>query len=294
MRGTIESLRRLLRIAAIGALLAYTPTAAGAQTGGASASAGVGPGLEMRFLDVGQGDAILLRSGGRTALIDAGPSDLVVRRLRELGVDSISLLIISHNHADHLGGADAVIDSIPVRFYLENGVPAGTAAHERVLMRVAARGVTALRAEARSFALGSARIHVAPAPPNDGEGQNNRSLVVIVEQGEFSALLTGDSEIPQINAMLAVGVVPDVDLVKAAHHGSRNGLTPAWLARTRPEVVVVSVGARNNFGHPTPFAMRYYHPGRRSVFRTDRHGEVTLHVSAEGRYRVSTARSGEG
>ena len=72
--------------------------------------------LEIRFLDIGQGDAVLIRNGGKAALIDAGPSDRVATQLKVLGVKSLDLLVASHNHADHIGGADAVLESIPVRF----------------------------------------------------------------------------------------------------------------------------------------------------------------------------------
>jgi competence protein ComEC len=251
------------------------------------------PALEIRFLDVGQGDAVLLRSNGRTALIDAGPSDDIVRRLRALGVDTIDLLVASHNHADHIGGADAVLDSIPVGFYLDNHIAANTRIQERVLERVGKKGVAYLAPTARRIALGSARLVVIPPPARvAGDGQNNHSVGIMVEQGGFLALLTGDSEVEEINALLARDSVPDVDLLKAAHHGSRNGVTPAWLARTRPEVVVISAGAGNSYGHPHATALRYYCASNRRVLRTDRNGEVTVTVEADGSYQVTPRREG--
>lgn len=272
--------------------------------------------LEIHFLDVGQGDAILLRSGGRSALIDAGPSDRIVRQLRALGVDSLALLLASHNHSDHIGGADAVLDSLPVRFYLDNGHPATTRIQERVLARVERRAITYLAPERRTLALGSARLRIIPAPEAaDPEDQNNRSVAVLVEQGEFRALLTGDSELEELGALLRRDSLPDVDVLKAAHHGSRNGVSPAWLARTRPEVVVISLAAgssyghsdtqlsertsavrgsqeerRNRYGHPHRAALRLYCTGNRRVYRTDLHGEVAIRVDAEGRYSVVSER----
>ncbi len=249
--------------------------------------------LEIRFLDVGQGDATLLRSGGRTALIDAGPSDAVVARLRALGVDTVHVLIASHNHADHIGGADAVLDSLPVRFYLDNGHPATTRIQQRVLERVERHGVTYLAAEPRTLTLGAARLRIIPSPLPDPEaagGQNNLSVTVVVERDDFRGLWSGDSETAQIGALLAADLVPPVTLLKAAHHGSRNGVTPAWLARTRPETVVISLGAGNSYGHPHPAAMRYYCAGNRRVLRTDRSGEVVVHVRPGGAYSVESAR----
>lgn len=249
------------------------------------------PTLELRFLDVGQGDAVLLRSGGRTALVDAGPADRIVARLRDLGVESIDLLVASHNHADHIGGMDAVLDSLPVRNYLDNGHPASTRIQERVLERVEGKGVTYLQPTSRTISLGAARLRVIPAPEGvTGDEQNNRSLSLLVEQGTFRALLTGDSEVELLGGLLAGDGIPDVEVLKAAHHGSRNGVTPAWLARTRPEVVVVSLGADNSYGHPHEAALRYYCAGGREVYRTDRSGDVVVEVGSDGSYRVRTER----
>jgi beta-lactamase superfamily II metal-dependent hydrolase len=251
--------------------------------------------LELRVLDVGQGDAILIRNAGRTALVDAGPSDAIAARLKELGVDTVDVLIASHNHADHIGGADAVLDQLPVRFYLDNGHPATTRIQAKVLELVEQKGVTYLQASDRTLSLGDARLRIIPPPAiPDGTGdadQNNRSVTVVLERGTFRALLSGDSETQQINALLAAGAVPDsIAVLKAAHHGSRNAVTPAWLARTRPAVVVISLGAGNSYGHPHEQAMRYYCAGGREVLRTDREGDVVIDVDAQGDYAVHTQR----
>lgn len=251
--------------------------------------------LEIHFLDVGQGDAAVVRSGGRTALVDAGPSDRIVEQLRALGVDTIDLLVASHNHADHIGGADAVLDSFPVRHYLDNGVPAATRIQTRVLERVEREGATYLQPTRRSLALGSAWLRILPPPQGMPEDdQNNRSVGVVVEQGEFQALLTGDSEVEELGGWLAAERLPDVEVLKAAHHGSRNGVSPAWLSRTRPEVVVLSLAADNSYGHPHAAALRYYCAGGRRVYRTDRHGTVRVAVHPSGEYTVRAEREADG
>ncbi len=251
--------------------------------------------LELRFLDVGQGDAVLIRNGERVALIDAGPANRIVGQLRALGVEHLDLLLASHNHADHIGGMDAVLDSFPVRFYLDNGHPANTQIQQRVLERVESKGVTYLEASARTIALGDAQLRILPPPEAaGGDEQNNRSVGVLLERGAFRALMTGDSETQLINALLASGEIPQVNVLKAAHHGSRNGVTPGWLSRTRPEVVAISVAARNNYGHPHEAAMRYYCTGGRRVLRTDQAGDIVVTVDAAGEYQVRTERGGEG
>jgi competence protein ComEC len=258
--------------------------------------------LELRFLDVGQGDAVLIRSWdvtagerlpGRAALIDAGPVNRIVAQLRALGVEAIDLMIASHNHLDHIGGMDAILDSLPVRFYLDNGHPATTRIQRRVLERVESQGVTYLEPTRRSIALGSAQLHVVPPPDGvAGDEQNNRSLTVVLEHGRFRALFTGDAEVQLLNALLASGDIPAVDVLKASHHGSRNGVTPGLLAQARPQVVVVSVGAGNQYGHPHAAAMRYFCSGGRRVFRTDQVGDVVLDIDAAGAHALRFERAG--
>jgi competence protein ComEC len=250
------------------------------------------PELEIRFLDIGQGDAILIRIGDKTVLVDAGPANRIVPRLRTLGVDHIDLLVASHNHADHIGGMDAVLDSIPVLAYLDNGHPAATRIQRRVLERVERLGITYLRPDRRTIGLEDARISVLPAPPvTGGDEQNNRSLILRVERGSFHALLPGDAETQLLKAISDEEIVRDVTLLKASHHGSRNGVTPLWLARTRPRHVVISVGASNIYGHPHPSALRYYCAGGRQLLRTDLHGDVIVSVTADGSYEITTERA---
>lgn len=259
----------------------------------ATAAAATDSLLELHFLDVNQGDATLIRNGGRVALVDAGPSDRIVRRLRQLGVDTIDLLVASHNHADHIGGMDAVLDSFVVRFYLDNGHPATTRIQERVLERVERKGITYLRATPRTVSLGDARLRIIPAPDDvGGDDQNNRSVTVVVERGDFRALLSGDSEEALLNAHLEAGRVADVDVLKAAHHGSRNGVVAEWLAAARPEWVIISVGQGNNYGHPHPEALHAYCKAAH-VLRTDRLGDVTITVSPTGSYTVEGNDNGE-
>lgn len=247
--------------------------------------------LEIRFLDVGQGDATLIRHRGRTVLVDAGPSDRIVQRLRELAVDTIDLLIASHNHADHIGGMDAVLDSFAVRSYLDNGVPAATRIQRRVLERVEAAGVRYLSATERSIALGDASLRILPAPEGiRGDDQNNRSVTVLLQRDTFRALLPGDAEVELLGALLERYDLPDLDVLKAAHHGSRNGVTPAWLSRLRPEVVLIGLAADNSYGHPHAAALRYYCAGGRRILRTDLVGEVTVRVRDGGAYEASGAR----
>lgn len=249
-----------------------------------------GQNLELRFLDVGQADAILIRNQGKTVLIDAGRSGATLSQLEALGVTSLDLFIVSHNHADHIGGADAVLNGLPVRSYMDNGMPVTTRIYARVISLVESKGITYLQATPRTITLGDATLRILPPPPAAGD-QNASSIGVLLQRGRFRALMTGDSEQPELTAWLASDAIPGVDVLKAPHHGSRNGVTPGWIAQTRPKVVVISVGANNQYGHPDPWALRYYEASGRQVYRTDRDGDVVVRVAPDGDYEVTTERS---
>ncbi len=255
----------------------------GEVTGGASA--------RIIFLDVGQGDAaVVISPEGRVALIDAGPSGLdVVGHLRRHGVDTVDIAIATHPHADHIGGLVEVFDALPVRYYMDNGVPHTTETYRELLDRARQTEVTYLEATRRSLVLGSVTLRVLP-PPGEPSNVNNSSIGIVIEYGSFRALLTGDSEAEELAHFLELGV-PDVDVLKAAHHGARDAVTPAWLGATKPEVVVISCARGNPYGYPTPWALRYYESVASQVYRTDLDGEVIVVIPEGGDYAVITERA---
>ncbi len=243
--------------------------------------------LRVTFLDVGQGDAVLLQAPeGQTALVDAGRSN-VVPLLREMGVEQIDLLVATHPHADHIGGMAGVIQAMPVRFYMDNGQAHSTATYARLMAALEARPeITYLEAEPRTISLGSAEIEVLPLLPRGTTDHNNRSVALVVRFGEFRALLSGDSEVRQLGHLVGQGVVPALTLLKAPHHGSDNGFTRAFLEAARPEVVVISVG-RNTYGHPRPAALRAFAGVGATVLRTDLEGHVAILGRPDGGYWVA-------
>lgn len=249
--------------------------------------------LEIRFLDVGQADAALIITPERRAvLVDAGRSGRVpLAALRALGIDTLDLAVASHHHDDHVGGMGDVLRGIPVRNYLDNG--AAGARGFRLREQLLRDGVRYLQATRRTITLGSVRLRVL-APPDTSlhlpaEEQNNRSVGVLVEYGSFRALLTGDSEVEELGYWLAFDSVPSVRVLKAAHHGSANGVTPSWMARTAPGVVVVSVAARNRYGHPAVSVIAGWCAAGAAVLRTDQNGTVTLSADSTGEFSVSVA-----
>jgi len=251
--------------------------------------------LEIRFLDVGQGDAAVLRSAGKVALIDAGPLGTPLRRrLRDLGVQRVDLAIVSHNHTDHFGGLLDVLGRMPVAALLDNGRPAPTPAYRRLLAQLERSRVVVLRPERRTLQLGDARLRVIPPPLRvRGDPQNNRSLLVYVDAAGVRALFPGDAEREQQAYHRRRRELEPVAILKAAHHGSSDAVSAATLAVLRPRLVVLSLGRDNPYGHPHREALRLYcRPGRWAL-RTDQEGDIVVRIDRRGRWRVATARRGE-
>jgi beta-lactamase superfamily II metal-dependent hydrolase len=265
------------------ALASFGPVAAAAQALDAPRM----PAVEITFLDVGQGDAVLVRAPeGQTALVDAG-SDAPLPALAARGITQLDLLVATHPHADHIGGMVDVLSAFPVRFYMDNGQPHSTITYRSLLITLERRtDVTYLAAEPRTLSLGSVEVDVLPLPPPEVE-HNNRSIGLVVRFGAFVAFLSGDSETDELRWFLEHDAVPDVTLLKAAHHGSDNGFTDAFLERARPEVVVISVG-QNSFGHPGRSALAAYGSLAQEIYRTDRHGSVTVRGYRDGSHEAVT------
>lgn len=253
-----------------------------------SSVAGSAQQLEIRFLNVGQGDAALIRESGRTALIDAGGGASVVSYLRAFRIDTIDLAVASHNHADHIGGMSAVLSSAVVRFYLDNGVPHTTATYARTIQAVRASGAQYLTATARTITLGAAKLHVMAPPP--GRDHNNSSVGILVEYGQFRALFTGDSELAELGYWLSTGTIGRVHVLKVAHHGSWNGTSRDWVAATRPAAAIISVG-RNSYGHPSPQVVAQWQAAGARVYRTDLEGSILVLANTDGSFVVTTDRS---
>ena len=248
--------------------------------------------------DVGQGDALVLNAGpGQAVVVDAGPDPRAVDRcLDRLRVERVPLLVLTHFHADHVGGTSGVfagrrVGAVQTTRLLDP--PGGVRAVDEA---ASGAGVVAGPATfAATYAVGTVTLQVLwPLPdsptrgPGDGSTANEASVVLLVEAGGLRLLLTGDVE-PEGQAELA-RLLPGlhVDVLKLPHHGSAHQDEP-WLLSLEPSVVLVSVGADNDYGHPADTAMAPLERVGAQLFRTDRDGDLAV-VAGGGRPRVVTSR----
>ncbi len=251
--------------------------------------------LQLHFLDVGQGDAVLIQTpDARNVLYDGGErSRGVLRDLQELGIEELELVIASHNHADHIGGLIEVMDNLSVPLFMDNGIPHTTRTYEDLLVSVLEAGSRLLESTERTIRIGAVHLQIVPPTGDPGLGQNDNSIGVVVEYGDFRAFLGGDAEQRQWAWWLEThrDRLGSVHVLKSSHHGSRNGDTRDGLATLSPEVVVIGVGADNPYGHPHPSALRLYDEIGAEVFRTDRHHTIRIEALEDGTFEVFTERA---
>ena len=268
--------RRMGALAGAAALLFALVIAAGAFRGGEHPTAPPDA-LTVRILDVGQGDAILLDPpAAEPLLVDAGPPGAgVSAHLRELGVEALAALVITHDQSDHSGSAADVLRELPVdRVALAAPAP-------RLAALASAAGAEAIRiAEGGELRSGELRLSVLWPPPElldaSNEDPNHLSAVLLAEWAHFSILLTGDAEAE------AVPLNPGpVDVLKVAHHGSADEGLEALLDHTAPKLAVISVG-ENPYGHPAPETIADLAEHGVPALRTDRDGEVVIEADAGG------------
>jgi competence protein ComEC len=241
---------------------------------------------------VGQGDALVLSAGPGTAVvIDTGPEPALADRcLRSLGITTIPLLLLTHFHADHVDGLPGVLRGRTVGAIETTTLdePPGQATFVR--RRAAAAHIPLIRAAAgehrRLAALDWQILWPPPTPsalPDDGP--NDASIALLVRTAGLSLMLLGDLEpAAQQRLLAAVPDLPRVDVLKVAHHGSAYQ-DPALLARLRPRLALISCGADNPYGHPSPRTVAALRAQGATVLRTDTDGPIAVtgnpqHLSA--------------
>ena len=263
--------------------------------------------LTMSFIDVGQGDSILvILPNTKTLLIDGGErqsSGKVLSTLQEYGLSYIDVIVATHPHADHIGGLIDVINNVNVGQVLDSGQVHTTQTFEDLLDAIYNKQIP-LRSvsEGESVNLDpTVKIDVLNPPASTPNGSNNEaefndnSVALKLTYGNFSALLTGDvEERNEARLVFKNATILDADVLKAGHHGSRTSSSLAFLNAVTPEVVIISLGAGNSYGHPHPEALdRISASGAQYLHRTDIDGTITLISDAGGNISILTEKCGK-
>ena len=241
----------------------------------------------VSVLDVGQGDAVLIGQDGQYCLIDTGTSesqDALVRSLRQANVTELDYLILTHPHADHTGGALAILENLQVEELL---LPVwitedGTDSWPRGLLEQAAADGTIVTEveEGERYALGSGTVNIlqgGSAWMENADDANNGSLCLLFEAGTFRYLATGDAEEASEQALVdRYGTGLASVLYKAGHHGSSTSSGETLLSVVRPQAAAISCGVDNEYGHPNAAALRRLTDIGAEIYRTDTMGTVTF------------------
>jgi competence protein ComEC len=235
-------------------------------------------GLRVSFLDVGEGDSTLLQTRDGAVLIDAGPPEAgVAGQLRRLGIRRLDVLVLSHPHRDHVGGAAEVLRKLDVGLMVDSGIPSSDS-DERVALDEAARRRVPLKLgrAGQELDLGDLRLRILSPTDDSAKASgdaNEAAIVVVASYGSVDLLLPADAESP---FTLPLATQP-VEVYKVAHHGSADEGLPQLLERLDPRIAIISVGRGNDYGHPTPSTLATLAADSGlSVFRTDQAGRVTL------------------
>ncbi len=272
--------------------------------------------VELFFLDVGQGDAIAIRSPkGRWMLVDAGPRSpsfdagrrVVVPFLRRHGARRLEALILTHPDLDHIGGAAAVIQNLDVGVVLDPAAAVAKVEYQDLLAAAASVGARWLGARAGTrFDFDGVSVTIlAPDAAVEGAARtagevgvtsgvqidaNDWSVVLELRYGAFRAILMGDAPASVERRIVSGAASEPVQLLKVGHHGSATSTSADALEVWRPAVAVISVGARNRYRHPAREVTDRLERAGAWILRTDRHGTISLRGRKDGSYRITTER----
>lgn len=253
---------------------------------------------QIHFIDVGQGDAVLIANGGEYALIDCGTEDCeeqLLSYLEQLGVTTLKLLVMTHPHADHIGSMDAVLKTVGVQTLLlpdldKAGEYPTTRAFERVLDAAEAASVNVEQAyDGAWYSVGGGTLTVL-STGIETDNYNDISLCTRYVAGDFAFVDTGDAEVKVEEQLLVSGQRLSAAVFKAAHHGSGTSNSLALVTAVDPDIVVVSCGLDNSYGHPHDTPMENYAAVGADIYRTDLQGSVVVTHTADAGTRVYTSK----
>jgi competence protein ComEC len=253
--------------------------------------------IEVHFIDVGQGDSILVRNGDRYMLVDGGTIDAgptVSAYLKSHGISTIDVLVSTHPHADHIGGFLTILNEFPVKAVDDIGRPHTTQTYEEYLTLIDQKNIRFVvpqRGDTIDLGPGVTIQVISPPPGGIGDGDlNENSMVLKITHGSVGFLLASDTESGAEKIMLDSGYDLKSQVLKVGHHGSKYSSGTAFLKAVDPQVSVIQAGSDNPYGHPAPETLSRLAAAGSKVYRTDRDGNVVVTSDGQG-IMVSAQRS---
>lgn len=254
-----------------------------------------GQNLTIHFLDVGQGDSILLETDGKSMLIDSGESDqgkVVTAYLQDQGISTLDYVVATHPHSDHIGGMNEILNNFQVEHFVDSGYPHTSKTYEDMLTTIDQKNIPFQVAQAGQKIDFDPAVDIEVLNPAKtySEDLNENSVVLKVTYGTTSFLLMGDAGLETEERIMKAGYNIDSDILKVGHHASRSGSGASFISAVSPEVSVIEVGAGNDYGHPHTEILERLQKASK-VYRTDLDGTIT--VTTDGStYTVTTEKTG--
>ncbi len=234
--------------------------------------------LQVHFIDVGQGDSILIRQGEESMLIDAGENkagNKVVEYCKNQGITELEYVVGTHPHEDHIGGMDDVINNIDVNEIMLTKSEYTNSTYEDVLSAAKEHNVKEIYpATGEIFSLGDAVFTIMAPNRSDYLEVNNESLVIKMTYGNVAYLFCGDAEIESEYDMVENGIDLSADVIKLGHHGSNTSSSQMILKTVKPSYAIISVGKDNSYGHPVAEILNRLKEYGIRYFRTDEEGNI--------------------
>ena len=236
----------------------------------------------VHYIDVGQGDSILIQVNNKNLLIDAGPKSdkkKLLNYLSTLNLDKLDYVIATHPHEDHIGNMAEVINDYNVLAFYAPKVQSTTKTFEQMVESLKSKNlkINVIKKGTDSINLGENTKVTVFSPTKDSyENLNNYSPVIKIEYGKTSFLFTGDAEKDVEKEILATNEDISADILKIGHHGSSTSTTKDFLLKVNPSIAVISVGQDNTFNHPNDGTINRLNDNKVTIYRTDKNGTVIL------------------
>lgn len=236
--------------------------------------------LEVHFIDVGQGDATLIKCGTHAMLIDAGDNSkgtAVQYYLKEQGITSLDYLVGTHPDADHIGGLDVIITKFDCGMIMMPEIEREITTYRDVTDAMKYKGYqNTPPVVGTEYSLGEAIFTIVAPVTYDREEYNNSSIGILLEHGDNSFLFVGDAQKEAEEAMLGTGINLQADVLKAGHHGSSDSGSEAFLNAVKPQYAVISCGQDNDYGHPHRATLKAFRSRGVLIYRTDEQGSIVV------------------